>query len=64
MERGRVKSFGGGQGTIEPDETGKPDVFFLSTVVEGSKTPAVGAAVEYKLYQSGGEPEAKRVVII
>ena len=64
MLKGHIKSFNAGSGTgvITPDIPDR-DVFFLQSAVEGSGTPDVGRPVKYKLFEGGGEPEAKRVVL-
>ncbi|MDP1698197.1 MAG: cold shock domain-containing protein [Xanthomonadaceae bacterium] len=63
MKRGHVKPFGVGQGVIRPDDD-SADVLFLQTVVRGMREQAVGAAVEYSLYQGDDEPEASVVVLL
>ena len=65
MLKGRIKSYNAtsGTGVITPEDQG-PDVFFLDTVVEGSGTPDRERQVEYELYSGGGEPEAKRVILL
>lgn len=63
MDRGRIKSYGDGQGVITPDD-GSEDVFFLDTVIEGGGDPSVGGAVEFELYPGGGEREAQKVVLL
>jgi cold shock CspA family protein len=63
VKKGRIKSYGSGEGVITPED-GSGDVFFLDTVVEGPSVPSVGAAVKYELYWGDGEPEAEKVVLV
>lgn len=63
MKKGRIKSYGAGQGVITPED-GSLDVFFLKSVIEGDGIPHAGNKVLYELYPGDEEPEAKKVIIV